>query len=98
MKNNVFQLSHRITNIDRTRCTNNIQIGEMFLLMVCELISASLLCKRRANKILFVRDRFSFLYEDIWFDMTKCKFILKNSNLKCFRNFSPVFVADTKIV
>ena len=35
-----------------------------------------------------MRTKFSFLYPDIrysMFDLTKCKFILKNSSLKCFQ-------------
>ena len=46
--------------------------------------------------ILLVRGKFSFLYVDIWFDVTKCKSIGKNSSFKVLLMFSPVFVADTK--
>ena len=35
-----------------------------------------------------------FLYVGIWFDKTKCKFIVKNSSLKCWL---PIFLADTSI-
>ena len=34
-----------------------------------------------------VRGKFIFLYADIWFDATKCKFIVKNSSLKCCLRF-----------
>ena len=37
-----------------------------------------------------------FVYVDIWFDLAKCKFIVKNS-FKILVVFSPIFVADTKI-
>ena len=47
--------------------------------------------------MLLVRGKFSFLYVDIWFDVTKCKFIVKSSNFKLLLVFSPIFVADTKI-
>ena len=43
-----------------------------------------------------MRDKFGFLYVGIWFDVTKCKFTVKNSSLK-LAVFSPIFVADTKI-
>ena len=46
--------------------------------------------------ILLVRGKFSFLYVDIWFDVTKCKSIGKNSSFKVLLMFSPVFVADPK--
>ena len=46
---------------------------------------------------LLVRGKFSFLYADICFDVTKCKFIVKNSSFKILLVFSPIFVADTKI-
>ena len=44
-----------------------------------------------------MRDKFSFLDVDIWFDVTECKFIMKNSSFKMLVVFSPIFVADTKI-
>ena len=44
-----------------------------------------------------LRGKFSFLNVDIWFDVTKCKFIVKNSSFKMLVVFSPIFVADTKI-
>ena len=47
--------------------------------------------------MLLVIGKFSFLYVDIWFNVTKCKFIVKNSSFKTFVGFSPIFVADTKI-
>ena len=37
-----------------------------------------------------------FVYVDIWFDLAKCKFIVKNSS-KILVVLSPIFVADTKI-
>ena len=36
-------------------------------------------------------------YVDICFDMGKCEFIVKSSNLKMLVVLSPIFVADTKI-
>ena len=44
-----------------------------------------------------MRGKFKFLYVDIWFDVTECKFITKNSSFKTLVVFSPIFVADTKI-
>ena len=44
-----------------------------------------------------MRGKFKFLYVDIWFDVTECKFITKNSSLKMLVVFSPIFVEDTKI-
>ena len=44
-----------------------------------------------------MRGRFSFLYVDIWFDLAKCKFIVKNSTYKMLVVLLPIFVADTKI-
>ena len=44
-----------------------------------------------------MRDEFSSLYVDIWFDVTKCKLIMKNSSFKILVVFLPIFVADTKI-
>ena len=43
-----------------------------------------------------MRGKFSFLYVDIWFDVTKDKFIVKNSSFEMLVVFSPIFVADTK--
>ena len=44
-----------------------------------------------------MRGKFSFLYVDIWFDVTKDKFIVKNSSFEMLVVFSPIFVVDTKI-
>ena len=44
-----------------------------------------------------MRGKFSFLYVDIWFDVTKCKFIVKNSSFEMLVVFLHIFVADTKI-
>ena len=44
-----------------------------------------------------MRGKFSFLDVDIWFDVAKCKFIVKHSNFKMLVAFSPIFVTDTKI-
>ena len=41
--------------------------------------------------------KFSFLYVDIWFNVTKCKFIVNNSSFEMLVVFSPIFVPDTKI-
>ena len=60
----------------------------------------SFFCISRGKKrkyILLVRDKFNFLHVDIWFDVTECKFIMKNSSFKMLVVFSPIFVADTKI-
>ena len=44
-----------------------------------------------------MRGKFSFLYVDIWFDVTKCKFNVKNGSFEMLVVFSPIFVEDTKI-
>ena len=44
-----------------------------------------------------MRGKFSFLYVDIWFDLTKCKFTVKNSSSKILVVLSPIFVVDIKI-
>ena len=44
-----------------------------------------------------MRDKFIFLFVDIWFHVTKCKFNVKNSSFEMLVVFSPIFVADTKI-
>ena len=44
-----------------------------------------------------MRGKFSILYVNIWFDATKCKFIMKNSSFKMLVVFLPIFVAQTKI-
>ena len=44
-----------------------------------------------------MRGKFSFLYVDIWFDLTKCIFIVKNSSFKMLVALSPIFVAEAKI-
>ena len=44
-----------------------------------------------------MRGKFSFLQVDFWFDVTKYKFIMKNSSFKMLVVFSPIFVDDTKI-
>ena len=44
-----------------------------------------------------MRDKFSFLNVDSSFDVTKCKFIVKNSSFKMLVVLSPIFVEDTKI-
>ena len=44
-----------------------------------------------------MRGKLSFLYEGIWFDVTKCRFIVKNSSFKMLVVFSQIFLADTKI-
>ena len=45
-----------------------------------------------------MRGKFSFLYIDIWFNVTECKFIMENSSFKMLVVFSFIFVADTKII
>ena len=49
------------------------------------------------KQILLVRGKFSFLYVDIWFDVRKSKFIVKNYSFKMLVVFWPIFVADTTI-
>ena len=44
-----------------------------------------------------MRGKFKFLYVDIWFDVTECKFVTKNSCFKTLVVFASTFVADTKI-
>ena len=44
-----------------------------------------------------MRDKFSFLYEDISFDVIKCKFIVKNSIFKMLVVLQSIFVADTNM-
>ena len=41
--------------------------------------------------------KFSFVYEDVWFDVKKCTFLVKKSSFKMLVVFSPIFVVDTKI-
>ena len=52
---------------------------------------------QKTKQIRLVRGKFSFLYADIWFDVTKCKFIMKNSGFNLLFVFQPIFVVDTKI-
>ena len=47
--------------------------------------------------MLLEKHKFSFLYVDIWFDVAKCKFIVKNSSFKMLVVFSPIFMVDTNI-
>ena len=51
---------------------------------------------RRRNKY-WLSGKFSFLNVDIWFDVTKCKFIVKNSSFEMLVVFSHILGADTKI-
>ena len=44
-----------------------------------------------------MRDKFSFLDVDIWFDVTKCRFIVENSSFKMLVVFSSIFLGDTKM-
>ena len=42
---------------------------------------SSLLLQRRVDQIkLFLKSKFDFLYVDIYFDVPKCKFSLKNNS------------------
>ena len=52
---------------------------------------------KKTKSILLARGEFNFLYVDIWFDVTKCKFIMKSSSFKILVVFSSIFVTDTKI-
>ena len=47
--------------------------------------------------MLLERGKFSCLYIDIWFDVMKCKCIVKNNSFEMLVVFSTIFVADTKI-
>ena len=44
-----------------------------------------------------MKGKYSFLSVVIWFDVTKCKFIVKNSNNKMLVVFLHIFVADKKL-
>ena len=44
-----------------------------------------------------MREKFSFLYVDIWFDLMQCELIVKNSSFKMLVMLSPIFMADTKV-
>ena len=44
-----------------------------------------------------LRGKFSFLNVDVWFNVTKCKFIVKSSSFEMLVVFSLIFAADTKI-
>ena len=68
-------------------------------LVVYTLFFMSLLCISREDNtklVLFMRNKFSFLYVYIQFDVPKCKFILKNSSSK-YRLFRRILASDTKI-
>ena len=54
--------------------------------------------KEAAKQILLMRSNFSFLSVDIWTDVPKCKFILKNSSFKVNIMILHIFVGDTKII
>ena len=43
------------------------------------------------------KGKFSFLYVDIWFDVMKCKCIVKNNSFEMLVVFSPIFVAETNV-
>ena len=44
-----------------------------------------------------MRNKFSFLYIDILFHVSKCEFILNKKYFKMLIVFSPIFMADAKI-
>ena len=56
----------------------------------CSLVCVNLLCisrEKETKQKLFMRNKFNFLYADFQFDVPKCEFILKYSNLEwwlCF--------------
>ena len=52
---------------------------------------------RKPKKNTACEKQIYFLFVDIWFDLAKCKFIVKNSSFKILVMLSPIFVADTKI-
>ena len=62
------------------------------LVCVCLLYISRL---KKTKEMLFMRGTFSFLYLAIWFDVTKCNFILRNSS---WTAFSTIFVLDTNII
>ena len=69
------------------------KVKKVWYLLVC--LSLLCICRGKTTKqMLLVRDKFRFLYAGILFDVTKCKFIVKNSSLKCWL-FSPIFVVNT---
>ena len=45
-----------------------------------------------------MRGKFSFITIDIWFDLTNCKFNVKNISSKMLVALSPIFVADTLLL
>ena len=47
---------------------------------------------------MLVRGKFSFIYVDIWFDVTKCNFFFEKQQFEMLVVFSPIFVADTKAI
>ena len=49
------------------------------------------------KQILVLRGKFSFLFVDIWFYVTKYQLIMQNRSFKMLVVFSSIFVADTKI-
>ena len=69
-------------------CTNNIHTGEKG-------VTAATFKGR--NKHCLWEANLVFLYVDIWFGMTKRKFIVKKSSFKILVVFSLIFVADKKI-
>ena len=53
--------------------------------------------EEKNKQTLFLRSKFSFSYEDIWFDVGKFKFIFKKKQFKTLVMFWPIFAADTKV-
>ena len=52
---------------------------------------------QKPTQILLVKGKFSFPSVNIWFDVTKCKFIVKYRSFKMYDAPLPIFVADIKI-
>ena len=44
-------------------------------------------CGKKTKEMLLLRGKLSFVHVDFFFDMTKCKFIVKNNSLKHWLSF-----------
>ena len=121
MKSNVFQLSHKIKNIHRSKLQQQHThwrkgFLQLPLLMICgsflfrqskktygilqsiqSMYTQHISRGEKTKQILLLRRKFSFLFIDIWFDVTKYQFIMQNSSFKMLVVFSSIFVEDTKI-
>ena len=84
-----------------------LKVCEFLLLLQCKknpqctIACTSLLCiskEETTKQMQFMRSKFDFLHEDIQFDMPKCDFRLKLQQFETMVVFSPIFVADAKII